>query len=56
MSGNGTRLQQLFRSMKATAKIRLMTGAGAKDLRLLDRNGRWFLFEIEHGGAVDRAA
>lgn len=51
LSGNGTRCAAaiLIDQGKATSDVRLMTGAGPKQLRLLSRNGRRFQFEMNMG-------
>ena len=51
MSGNGTRCAAalLIDSGRATADLVITTGAGPKQLRLLERNGRRFLFEMDMG-------
>lgn len=51
LSGNGTRCAAAFLIEKgyAPARVRLRTGAGIKTLRLLDRNGREFQFEMNMG-------
>jgi diaminopimelate epimerase len=59
ISGNGTRCAAAFLieghhllANQASEKIRIMTGAGLKRLRLLDRYGRRFSFEMSMGRAV----
>jgi diaminopimelate epimerase len=51
LSGNGTRCAAafLFTYGLAGAVVRIRTGAGLKTLRLLDRNGREFQFEMDMG-------
>ena len=51
MSGNGTRCAAalLIATGQANADLQIMTGAGARQLRLLDRNGDFFLFEMNMG-------
>jgi diaminopimelate epimerase len=51
LSGNGTRCAAAFliHTQKANEDVRLMTGAGPKELRLLERNGRRFQFEMNMG-------
>lgn len=51
MSGNGTRCAAalLIDSGQASKEITILTGAGPKHLRLLDRRGRHFLFEMDMG-------
>jgi diaminopimelate epimerase len=51
MSGNGTRCAAavLIDSGRAATDVVLATGAGPKHLRLLERNGRRFLFEMDMG-------
>ena len=51
LSGNGTRCAAalLVEAGLATDTVRLMTGAGLKVLRLIERNGRQFLFEMDMG-------
>jgi diaminopimelate epimerase len=51
MSGNGTRCAAalLIDSGRATGDLVVTTGAGPKHLRLLERNGRRFLFEMDMG-------
>ena len=53
MSGNGTRCAAAFliESGKATGDLTIQTGAGPKHLRLLERRGREFLFEMNMGRA-----
>jgi len=54
ISGNGTRCAAAFLidAGRATEKASIMTGAGLKHLRLLDRDGRRFSFEMNMGSAV----
>ncbi len=54
ISGNGTRCAAAFliQSKLAGENVRIMTGAGLKHLRLLDREGRKFSFEMNMGRAV----
>jgi diaminopimelate epimerase len=51
MSGNGTRCAaaMLIDAGRAATDVVLATGAGPKHLRLLERNGRRFLFEMNMG-------
>jgi diaminopimelate epimerase len=51
MSGNGTRCAAalLIDSGQAAEDLVITTGAGPKHLRLLERNGRRFLFEMDMG-------
>jgi diaminopimelate epimerase len=51
MSGNGTRCAAalLIDSDRASAEVTILTGAGPKHLRLLERHGRRFLFEMDMG-------
>jgi len=51
MSGNGTRCAAalLIDSGRAAGDLVITTGAGPKHLRLLERNGRRFLFEMDMG-------
>jgi diaminopimelate epimerase len=51
LSGNGTRCAAafLFTYGLAGAVVRIHTGAGVKTLRLLERNGREFQFEMDMG-------
>lgn len=51
MSGNGTRCAAavLIDSGRASDNLVISTGAGPKHLRLLERNGRRFLFEMDMG-------
>lgn len=53
MSGNGTRCAAAFLidSGHASEDVRIVTGAGLKHLRLLDRKGLWFSFEMNMGAA-----
>ena len=54
ISGNGTRCAAalLLDSGRAQDNITITTGAGPKHLRLIDRNGRRFLFEMDMGQPV----
>lgn len=54
ISGNGTRCAAalLVDSGLATRDVTITTGAGPKHLRLLERRGRRFLFEMEMGRPV----
>jgi diaminopimelate epimerase len=54
ISGNGTRCAAalLVESHQAAPQIRIATGAGLKHLRLLERHGRAFSFEMNMGPAV----
>jgi diaminopimelate epimerase len=51
ISGNGTRCAAdvLVDAGLARDEVRLLTGAGEKHLRLIERNGRRFLFEMNMG-------
>lgn len=51
MSGNGTRCVAalLIESGRAGEEVTIQTGAGPKQLRLLERNGRHFVFEMNMG-------
>ena len=51
LSGNGTRCAAalLVEAGLANDTVRLMTGAGPKVLRLIERHGRTFLFEMDMG-------
>ena len=51
ISGNGTRCAAavLIDAGKAQAEVTIVTGAGSKHLRLLERNGKRFLFEMDMG-------
>jgi diaminopimelate epimerase len=51
MSGNGTRCAAalLIDSGRASEHVVIATGAGPKHLRLIERNGRRFLFEMDMG-------
>ena len=53
MSGNGTRCAAglLVETGLAGEEVRITTGAGVKHLRLLDRRGRYFSFEMNMGRA-----
>jgi diaminopimelate epimerase len=54
ISGNGTRCAAAFliEAGRAAENVRIMTGAGVKHLRLLDRAGRRFSFEMNMGSAT----
>jgi diaminopimelate epimerase len=54
ISGNGTRCAAAFliEAGRAAENVRIMTGAGLKHLRLLDRIGRRFSFEMNMGSAT----
>jgi diaminopimelate epimerase len=54
ISGNGTRCAAalLIESGKAAGEVRIATGAGVKSLRLLDRRGHRYCFEMKMGRAV----
>jgi diaminopimelate epimerase len=54
ISGNGTRCAAAFlvEAGRAGEDVRIATGAGVKQLRLLDRKGRVFSFEMNMGRAV----
>jgi Diaminopimelate epimerase len=51
ISGNGTRCAAAFLIEAGLAKddVKIQTGAGLKQLRLLERNDREFLFEMNMG-------
>ncbi len=51
LSGNGTRCAAAFliENRHAPARVRIRTGAGIKTLRLLERTGRAFQFEMNMG-------
>jgi diaminopimelate epimerase len=51
MSGNGTRCAAalLMDAGRASGDLVISTGAGPKHLRLIERNGRRFLFEMDMG-------
>jgi diaminopimelate epimerase len=54
ISGNGTRCAAAFliEANRASENVRVLTGAGLKHLRLLDRDGLRFSFEMNMGSAV----
>jgi len=54
ISGNGTRCAAalLIDSSRASNDVTINTGAGPKHLRLIERNGRRFLFEMNMGQPV----
>jgi diaminopimelate epimerase len=54
ISGNGTRCAAavLMDAGLATSEVTITTGAGPKHLRLLERRGRRFLFEMDMGRPV----
>jgi diaminopimelate epimerase len=54
LSGNGTRCAALYliENAKAGETVRISTGAGLKILRLLKRQDRQFIFEMNMGRAV----
>jgi diaminopimelate epimerase len=54
ISGNGTRCAAAFliAANRASENVRVLTGAGVKHLRLLDRNGHRFSFEMNMGQSV----
>jgi len=56
MSGNGTRCAAalLIESGRATGDVSIVTGAGPKRLRLIERRGRHFVFEMDMGRPVFR--
>jgi diaminopimelate epimerase len=56
ISGNGTRCAAalLVDAGRATGEVTITTGAGPKHLRLLERNGRRFLFEMNMGKPLFR--
>jgi diaminopimelate epimerase len=56
ISGNGTRCAAalLIESGRAVDEVTISTGAGPKHLRLIERNGRRFLFEMDLGSPVFR--
>lgn len=51
ISGNGTRCAaaMLVEAGMAGAEVKLMTGAGPKTLRLIERREHWFRFEMDMG-------
>jgi diaminopimelate epimerase len=53
MSGNGTRCAAAFlmESVREGNEITIRTGAGPKDLRVVERAGRRFVFEMDMGTA-----
>jgi len=58
ISGNGTRCAAAFliyREIVKTSEVRIRTGAGVKHLRLLERQGWHFNFEMNMGAAEIRA-
>jgi diaminopimelate epimerase len=54
ISGNGTRCAAAFliEANRASENVRILTGAGLKHLRLLDRAGHRFHFEMNMGTAI----
>jgi diaminopimelate epimerase len=54
ISGNGTRCAAalLIESGRASSEVTISTGAGPKHLRLIERAGRHFLFEMDMGRPV----
>jgi len=54
ISGNGTRCAAavLVDAGHASGEVRIATGAGVKSLRLLERHGREFAFEMNMGPAI----
>jgi diaminopimelate epimerase len=54
LSGNGTRCVALYllENQRALQIVRILTGAGLKELRLLERRDREFIFEMHMGRAV----
>jgi diaminopimelate epimerase len=54
LSGNGTRCAAAFliEANRASENVRILTGAGLKHLRLLDRSGHRFNFEMNMGAAA----
>jgi diaminopimelate epimerase len=54
ISGNGTRCAAAFlmEANRASENVRILTGAGLKHLRLLDRSGHHFNFEMNMGAAA----
>ena len=59
ISGNGTRCAAALvveagrgGGLEVNGEVRIATGAGLKRLRLLERKGRWFRFEMNMGRAV----
>ncbi len=54
LSGNGTRCvaAMLLHSGRAGERLRLLTGAGPRELRLLERHGTAFVFEMAMGTPV----
>ncbi len=53
LSGNGTRCVAVYlvESGRGGESVRIATGAGLKDLRLVSRNGHKFVFEMNMGAA-----
>jgi diaminopimelate epimerase len=53
ISGNGTRCAAAlwFQSKPATESVRIRTGAGVKELRLIEKSGRKYSFEMNMGPA-----
>ncbi len=58
ISGNGTRCAAAFaiEAGHSGTEVRVRTGAGIKTLRLLERNGRAYLFEMDMGRPEIHAA
>jgi diaminopimelate epimerase len=54
ISGNGTRCAAAFLTEAGLAQedVRILTGAGPKDLRLMERSGHRYLFEMNMGRAI----
>ena len=53
LSGNGTRSVALYltENRQSAEKIRILTGAGLKELRFLEKRGREYIFEMNMGAA-----
>jgi diaminopimelate epimerase len=53
LSGNGTRCVALYlmENRPSAEKIRILTGAGLKQLRFLEKRGREYVFEMNMGSA-----
>jgi diaminopimelate epimerase len=58
ISGNGTRCAAAFGLLEGAlsgGQVQIITGAGAKDLRVIERTGNRFLFEMDMGTPVVKA-